>query len=63
MNQHNDITKPFWIVPIKKHYGELKEGNVVHSKEEFETFSSKEDWELRLAELGIELPDEKVENI
>ena len=53
MNTHNDITKPFWVIPQQKHYGQLSEGNQVSSKFDFETFASESELKARLIELNI----------
>jgi hypothetical protein len=54
MTTHNNIEKPYWVIPETKHFGELTEGMQISSKHEIETFATESEWKARLTELNID---------
>ena len=54
MTTHENIEKPYWVIPETKHFGELQEGTQVSSKNEIETFATESEWKARLTQLNID---------
>ena len=54
MITHENISKPYWVIPETKHFGELQEGTQVSSKNEIETFATESEWKERLTQLNID---------